>query len=300
MCPGVPEDRGCSAADPDPYGPRSRLPTGHSSVTPPHDELRGWAGAPGDPGGVALHEPETAAGRGVRSCRAHGRRARVGHRVLAQPRGRADAYAGRGAARLPAGVCATTRACCRCTRRRTSCSARRSPPTAASASACSSSPRQRQEGHRQLRAGHLHAGRRTQVPPEGREQGAAALLEQQVGLSPVLAARHRPRQAVPGGRREGDRRDDDRLHAQVPGGEDYSLAWSLGIATGLAIGSALLAQAAATTVLKPVHRLGIAARRLGEGKLDTRLRVSGTDELADLSLERRTTPRSPWRSAWPT
>ncbi|MFG3658293.1 ATP-binding protein [Streptomyces sp. NPDC047706] len=63
-----------------------------------------------------------------------------------------------------------------------------------------------------------------------------------------------------------------------------SLAWSLGIATGLAlIGSALLAQAAATTVLKPVHRLGVAARRLGEGKLDTRLRESGTDELADLS-----------------
>ncbi|WP_367321162.1 ATP-binding protein [Streptomyces sp. HUAS ZL42] len=63
-----------------------------------------------------------------------------------------------------------------------------------------------------------------------------------------------------------------------------SLAWSLGIATGLAlIGAALLAQAAATTVLKPVHRLGVAARRLGEGKLDTRLRVSGTDELADLS-----------------
>ncbi|MFI7384487.1 ATP-binding protein [Streptomyces sp. NPDC049813] len=63
-----------------------------------------------------------------------------------------------------------------------------------------------------------------------------------------------------------------------------SLAWSLGIATALAlIGSALLAQAASTTVLKPVHRLGVAARRLGEGKLDTRLRVSGTDELADLS-----------------
>lgn len=63
-----------------------------------------------------------------------------------------------------------------------------------------------------------------------------------------------------------------------------SLAWSLGIATGLAlVGSALLAQAAATTVLKPVHRLGVAARRLGEGRLDTRLRVSGTDELADLS-----------------
>lgn len=64
-----------------------------------------------------------------------------------------------------------------------------------------------------------------------------------------------------------------------------SLAWSLGIATGLAlVGSALLAQAAATTVLRPVQRLGDAARKLGEGKLDTRLVVSGTDELADLSL----------------
>ncbi|MBT2441330.1 HAMP domain-containing histidine kinase [Streptomyces sp. ISL-36] len=63
-----------------------------------------------------------------------------------------------------------------------------------------------------------------------------------------------------------------------------SLAWSLGIATALAlVGSALLAQAAATTVLRPVHRLGEAARQLGEGKLDTRLRVSGTDELAELS-----------------
>lgn len=63
-----------------------------------------------------------------------------------------------------------------------------------------------------------------------------------------------------------------------------SLAWSLAIATALAlVGSALLAHAAATTVLKPVHRLGVAARRLGEGRLDTRLTVSGTDELADLS-----------------
>lgn len=63
-----------------------------------------------------------------------------------------------------------------------------------------------------------------------------------------------------------------------------SLAWSLGIATALAlIGSALLAQAAASTVLRPVQRLGDAARQLGEGKLDTRLQVSGTDELADLS-----------------
>ncbi|WP_330332255.1 HAMP domain-containing histidine kinase [Streptomyces sp. NBC_00536] len=63
-----------------------------------------------------------------------------------------------------------------------------------------------------------------------------------------------------------------------------ALAWSLCIATGLALlGSALLAQAAARTVLKPVQRLGDAARKLGEGELDTRLEVSGTDELADLS-----------------
>ncbi|RII20890.1 Sensor histidine kinase MtrB [Streptomyces sp. YIM 130001] len=75
------------------------------------------------------------------------------------------------------------------------------------------------------------------------------------------------------------------LKSLEPEAEDLgSLAWSLGIATGLAlIGAALLAQAAATTVLKPVHRLGVAARRLGEGKLNTRLRVSGTDELAELS-----------------
>ncbi|WP_351229495.1 HAMP domain-containing sensor histidine kinase [Streptomyces sp. NPDC002133] len=63
-----------------------------------------------------------------------------------------------------------------------------------------------------------------------------------------------------------------------------SLAWSLGIATALAlVGSALIAQAAAATVLRPVRRLGEAARQLGEGKLDTRLNVSGTDELAELS-----------------
>ncbi|MFJ9406194.1 ATP-binding protein [Streptomyces sp. NPDC101393] len=63
-----------------------------------------------------------------------------------------------------------------------------------------------------------------------------------------------------------------------------SLAWSLGIATALAlVGSALLAQAAATTVLRPVQRLGHAARQLGDGRFETRLRVTGTDELADLS-----------------
>ncbi|QKW10755.1 HAMP domain-containing histidine kinase [Streptomyces sp. NA04227] len=75
------------------------------------------------------------------------------------------------------------------------------------------------------------------------------------------------------------------LKSLEPEAEDLdSLAWSLAIATALAlVGAALLAQAAATTVLRPVHRLGTAARRLGEGKLDTRLRVSGTDELAELS-----------------
>ncbi|RAG87427.1 two-component sensor histidine kinase [Streptacidiphilus pinicola] len=63
-----------------------------------------------------------------------------------------------------------------------------------------------------------------------------------------------------------------------------SLAWSLGIATLLAlVGAALLAQAAAATVLRPVARLAEAARRLGEGNLDTRLEVTGQDELAELS-----------------
>lgn len=75
------------------------------------------------------------------------------------------------------------------------------------------------------------------------------------------------------------------LKSLVPERDDLnSLAWSLGIATALALlGAMLLAQAAASTVLRPVRRLGDAARRLGEGKLDTRLRVSGTDELAQLS-----------------
>jgi two-component system sensor histidine kinase MtrB len=63
-----------------------------------------------------------------------------------------------------------------------------------------------------------------------------------------------------------------------------SLAWSLGIATLLAlIGAALLAQAAGSAVLRPVRRLGEAAKRLGEGHLNTRLKVSGTDELAEMS-----------------
>ncbi|MEU9042165.1 MULTISPECIES: HAMP domain-containing sensor histidine kinase [unclassified Kitasatospora] len=63
-----------------------------------------------------------------------------------------------------------------------------------------------------------------------------------------------------------------------------TLGWSLAIATLLAlIGSALLAQAASATVLRPVKRLGDAARRLGQGHLDTRLEVEGSDELADLA-----------------
>ncbi|MFE6053596.1 ATP-binding protein [Kitasatospora sp. NPDC056446] len=63
-----------------------------------------------------------------------------------------------------------------------------------------------------------------------------------------------------------------------------TLGWSLAIATLLAlIGSALLAQAASATVLRPVKRLGEAARRLGQGHLDTRLEVEGSDELADLA-----------------
>jgi len=75
------------------------------------------------------------------------------------------------------------------------------------------------------------------------------------------------------------------LKSLAPERDDLSsLAWSLGVATALAlIGAMLLAQAAATTVLRPVRRLGDAARQLGEGKLDTRLKVSGTDELAQLS-----------------
>nr|WP_245833804.1 HAMP domain-containing sensor histidine kinase [Streptomyces aidingensis] len=63
-----------------------------------------------------------------------------------------------------------------------------------------------------------------------------------------------------------------------------SLAWSLGIATALALlGSVVLAQTAATTVLRPVQRLNSAARRLGDGELSTRLEERGADELAELT-----------------
>ncbi|WP_063837056.1 ATP-binding protein [Phaeacidiphilus oryzae] len=63
-----------------------------------------------------------------------------------------------------------------------------------------------------------------------------------------------------------------------------SLAWSLGTATLLAlIAAALLAQAASATVLRPVQRLSRAAQQLGQGHLETRLQVSGADELAELT-----------------
>ncbi|MFI9269166.1 ATP-binding protein [Kitasatospora sp. NPDC052896] len=63
-----------------------------------------------------------------------------------------------------------------------------------------------------------------------------------------------------------------------------TLGWSLAVATLLAlIAATLLAQAASATVLRPVRQLGEAARRLGEGRLDTRLEVKGADELAELA-----------------
>lgn len=48
--------------------------------------------------------------------------------------------------------------------------------------------------------------------------------------------------------------------------------------------AALLAIGAARTVLVPVRRLGSAARSIGEGDLDTRITVTGSDELAQLQV----------------
>ncbi|AXB45781.1 sensor histidine kinase [Amycolatopsis albispora] len=57
-------------------------------------------------------------------------------------------------------------------------------------------------------------------------------------------------------------------------------AWlTVALVLPLAAGLALLA---ARGVLRPVRQLNLAARRLAEGKLDTRLRVRGSDELAEL------------------
>ncbi|MBE1535091.1 HAMP domain-containing sensor histidine kinase [Actinomadura algeriensis] len=56
------------------------------------------------------------------------------------------------------------------------------------------------------------------------------------------------------------------------------------IADGAALAGALvLALLAARGVLRPVRRLGAAARALGDGGLDTRVDVRGRDELADLA-----------------
>ncbi|MEV5827137.1 HAMP domain-containing sensor histidine kinase [Spirillospora sp. NPDC052242] len=56
------------------------------------------------------------------------------------------------------------------------------------------------------------------------------------------------------------------------------------IADGAAVACALvLAFLATRGVLRPVRRLGAAARALGEGDLDTRVDVRGRDELADLA-----------------
>ncbi|WP_331717347.1 HAMP domain-containing sensor histidine kinase [Yinghuangia sp. ASG 101] len=63
-----------------------------------------------------------------------------------------------------------------------------------------------------------------------------------------------------------------------------SLARYLTTGAVLALGAAaVLALVGARHVLRPVRRLGDAARQLGAGRLDTRLDVRGSDELADLA-----------------
>ena len=62
------------------------------------------------------------------------------------------------------------------------------------------------------------------------------------------------------------------------------LAQNSALAAAIACAFAvLLALTAAHRVLQPIRRLGIAARRLGAGQLDTRLEVRGNDEVADVS-----------------
>jgi two-component system sensor histidine kinase MtrB len=67
--------------------------------------------------------------------------------------------------------------------------------------------------------------------------------------------------------------------------EDLSrLARNSAYAAAIAVGiSMLMGLFAARGVLLPLRRLGLAARRLGAGKLDTRLEVRGSDEVADVS-----------------
>jgi two-component system sensor histidine kinase MtrB len=63
-----------------------------------------------------------------------------------------------------------------------------------------------------------------------------------------------------------------------------SLAWSAGRALVYSLLAAfLLALIAARGVLRPVHNLGQAARRLAAGEFHTRLTTRGSDELADLT-----------------
>jgi two-component system sensor histidine kinase MtrB len=62
------------------------------------------------------------------------------------------------------------------------------------------------------------------------------------------------------------------------------LAQNSAVAAAVAIAiSLLLGLLASRGVLLPLRRLGIAARRLGSGKLDTRVEVRGNDEVADVS-----------------
>jgi two-component system sensor histidine kinase MtrB len=70
-----------------------------------------------------------------------------------------------------------------------------------------------------------------------------------------------------------------------PQQEDLNrLAQNSAIASAVAIAISLaLGLLASRGVLLPLRRLGIAARRLGAGKLDTRVEVRGNDEVADVS-----------------
>jgi two-component system sensor histidine kinase MtrB len=57
-------------------------------------------------------------------------------------------------------------------------------------------------------------------------------------------------------------------------------AYAAAIAIGISLALGLLAS---RQVLLPLRRLGLAARRLGAGKLETRIEVRGSDEIADVS-----------------
>ncbi|MFF4599578.1 ATP-binding protein [Amycolatopsis sp. CA-161197] len=67
-------------------------------------------------------------------------------------------------------------------------------------------------------------------------------------------------------------------------------AWLTG--TGAVVLALLLAFAAARSVLGPVRELRRAAHRLGEGDLNTRLTIHGTDELAEVGKTFNTTAES--------